>query len=294
MPKPSEKIRPFDASARGWFRIHNYVFDVCMPRLSHAGWRVLCVAIRKTWGYRDPNSDDPRDRKQWDQISYSQFIEASGLASPASVAKGIKENMKAGYILRREVGRHKGTKRPLFVYGLNREFEDTWPTTTISVATEECPGMSASENEVGTASKSEEGTASKSEQTKQQGKSKSKDDDNDPCLDALLAYEVDAVVAERIATSRTLAQVEEAQARVERRGKRIKDPVEYFVKLCLADDPLTPGADRWRGSTAKGRNNGDGRGEDPFCPVCKQYPCWCDGNPFEDKEEECTRQSSLA
>ena len=114
-------IRPF--SAGGYFPIHNYVFDVCMPALSNAGWRVLCVAIRKTWGWVD--DDGPMGRKEWDVIAYSQFLEGSGLRSRASVSKGVSECLAANYIVRRQIGRHPGTGAPVYEYALNVNYEAT-------------------------------------------------------------------------------------------------------------------------------------------------------------------------
>lgn len=119
------KIRPFDVG--GYFPISNWVFDVAMPRLSNAGWRVLCVAIRKTWGWADP--DTSSGRQEWDQISYSQFQEASGLRSRSSVARGIEQCLAAGYLVRRQIGSRSGIESPTFAYSLNLDFEVDAPGT---------------------------------------------------------------------------------------------------------------------------------------------------------------------
>ena len=125
-------IKPFRPD-REWFRIHNYTFDACMPALSNAGWRVLCVAIRKTLGWHSEITDS--GRKEWDQISYSQFLEASGLKSRSSISAGIKENLEAGYLLRRRIGTHQGTGAPVYAYALNLDFEVEVPdfAGTVSV-----------------------------------------------------------------------------------------------------------------------------------------------------------------
>ena len=123
-----ETIKPFADIKKNYTNVHNFCFDVCMPCLSNAGWRILCVAIRKTLGWSDDST--PSGRKDWDRISYSQFREASGLRSDASVSKGIKETIEAGYIIRRKVGKHQGTGAPLYAYCLNQEYETDAPMAT--------------------------------------------------------------------------------------------------------------------------------------------------------------------
>jgi len=113
----NDTIKPFDAG--GYFPIHNYVFDVCMKELSNAGWRILCVAIRQTWGWIGKEEMTAMGRKKWDQISYSQFQEMSGLASRSSVSAGLQECMAANYLLRRAIGTHPGTGKTIYAYSLN-------------------------------------------------------------------------------------------------------------------------------------------------------------------------------
>ena len=137
----SKKIRPFDSG--GYFPIHNYVFDVCMPQLSNAGWRILCVAIRKTWGWTEEGG--PMGRKEWDTISYSQFHEVSGLKSPASISKGLQECLDYGYLIRRQVGVKKGIGSPIYTYALDVNYEVD--TTTDSVAIDTQPQAVGTENE---------------------------------------------------------------------------------------------------------------------------------------------------
>ena len=64
-------IKPFEG---GWFPIHNAVFDVIMPSLSPNGWKILCVAIRQTLGWRAKGDPTGLMRREWDRISYSQFM----------------------------------------------------------------------------------------------------------------------------------------------------------------------------------------------------------------------------
>ena len=154
----NDRIKPFDAG--GYFPIHNYVFDVCMPQLSNAGWRILCVAIRKTWGWIDREDPNPMGRKTWDQISYSQFQEASGLRSAASVSKGLQECIDLGYMLRKQIGYTTGIGSPVFAYALNVDFEIPATDSVAGNAEHKRPAsesvagghVPASENELGPAS----------------------------------------------------------------------------------------------------------------------------------------------
>ena len=116
-------IKPFDAG--GWFPIHNAVFDVIMPRLSPNGWKILCVAIRQTWGWVADSDGDPRNRREWDRVSYSQFNAKSGIKSRSTVARALKECLESGYLLRHQVGMERGM--PAYAYALNRDFEVEWP-----------------------------------------------------------------------------------------------------------------------------------------------------------------------
>ncbi|MEA3376950.1 MAG: hypothetical protein U9R72_12220, partial [Chloroflexota bacterium] len=116
----TKKIKPFDAGS--WFPIHNAVFDVVMPRLSPNGWKVLCVAIRQTWGWV-ADGKDPQERKRADRISYSQFREKAGIGSYSTVARALEECLEAGYLERHKVAEHPGTGKPIFTYELNTDYE---------------------------------------------------------------------------------------------------------------------------------------------------------------------------
>lgn len=113
--------RPFANPYEQFTPLDNLVFDQIMPRLSPNGWKILCVAIRQTWGYHDPTS--PTGRKQSDQISYSQFMEKTGIGSKSTVSSAITENLEAGYLLRRQCGTDPRSGLPLYEYALNTEYE---------------------------------------------------------------------------------------------------------------------------------------------------------------------------
>lgn len=127
------KLRPFDAG--GWFPIHNAVFDVIMPLLSPNGWKILCVAIRQTWGWVADTNGDPRHRREWDRVSYSQFTAKAGIKSRSTVSRALKECLDSGYLLRHQVGTERGM--PAYVYALNREFEIDWHTESQAEPVEE-------------------------------------------------------------------------------------------------------------------------------------------------------------
>ncbi len=167
------KIRPFADIKTEYTMVHNYVFDVCMPSLSHAGWRILCVAVRKTLGWIDETS--PTGRRQWDQISYSQFRKGSGLRSDSSVSKGLKENISAGYIIRRKVGSHQGTGAPLYAYSLNQDYEVTVAATTESVAEESEHKTSTPKNGVAASPKNGVAATTETVETKRKEKAKGKE-----------------------------------------------------------------------------------------------------------------------
>jgi hypothetical protein len=120
----AEAVHRFDAGH--WFPIYNAVFDSIMPRLSPNAWKVLCVVIRQTCGWVADPDGDPKVRRQWDRISYSQFQSKSGIKSRATVSKALDECLAKGCLLRHQVGTERG--RPAYAYALNRDFGVKWPT----------------------------------------------------------------------------------------------------------------------------------------------------------------------
>lgn len=71
-------------------QVPNYFFDHMADMQSCEQGVVLCI-IRKTFGYQ----------KEWDEISFSQFEEATGLNRP-SVRKGIQLALQRGIIQRQQ------------------------------------------------------------------------------------------------------------------------------------------------------------------------------------------------
>jgi len=143
-------IKPF--TDPGFTMVNNHIFDYIMPRLRPNAWKVLCVAIRQTLGWEDKTTEN--GRKEEDEISYSQFINKTGIGSKSTLSAAIKECLGKKYLKRREAGRHPGTNKPIYIYRLNKEYEMEIPGTESvleSASTENGPGAStesvpASEN----------------------------------------------------------------------------------------------------------------------------------------------------
>jgi hypothetical protein len=142
----SEAVRPFDSG--GWFPVYNLVFDEAMPRLGFSAWKVLCVVMRQTWGWAE--GGDPRERKRWDIISYSQFMEKAGIGSPNTVSKALRECIDAGYLERRPEGKHPGSGRTIYAYAMNTD-----PQLEPSASAKTAPGTSASGADNGPVSSAE-------------------------------------------------------------------------------------------------------------------------------------------
>ncbi len=197
----TKTIRPFDAG--GWFPIHNAVFDVIMPQLSPNGWKILCVAIRQTWGWVADGSDT-RQRKQADRISYSQFKEKAGIGSYSTVSRALEECLEAGYLNRRQVDTHPGTGKPIYAYELNTEYEMVvkGPTTeTVDTKQRETKETNVV---VGT--------------TKEQKQTEA----------LLTSFGVTPVMARRLAKQRSLRAVED-WITYAKKAKGLHDPVAFVV-----------------------------------------------------------------
>lgn len=110
--------KPFECPPYTMF--HNHVIDVIMPRLSPNAWKVLCVAVRQTWGWED--KDSPTGRKQRDVISYSQFMEKTGIRSRATLARALRECLREQVLTRYVVGKDKRSGKPIYEYALNTDY----------------------------------------------------------------------------------------------------------------------------------------------------------------------------
>ena len=220
----AEVVRPFDAGC--WFPIHNAVFDLIMPHLSPNAWKVLCVAIRQTWGWvADPNGD-PKVRRKWDRISYSQFQAKSGIKSRATVSKTLAECLTKGYLLRYQVDTERG--QPTYAYALNHDFEMEWST--------------GSKNEPVTGTEIEPATGSRNEPTKQRKTNKQKGDDDlteeqKQSFDLLVNFGVAPVAARRLARECTADQVRGWIAYTNRKHRSLHTPAGFLISKLRSGEP---------------------------------------------------------
>lgn len=111
-------IKPLAAPPYTMF--HNLILDEIMPRLSPNAWKVLCVAIRQTWGWTDKYS--PTGRKQSDVVSYSQFKRMTGIKSDHTVNRAIQECLANGCLVRQQTDTSPGYGTPIYTYRLNTDY----------------------------------------------------------------------------------------------------------------------------------------------------------------------------
>jgi hypothetical protein len=87
-------VRPF-AEHGHYTEVHDAVFDVIMKRCPPNAFKVLCLILRKTRGWR----------KDSDSISYTQIRNGTGIASDTTVHTALKWLHDQGMILRHDEGR---------------------------------------------------------------------------------------------------------------------------------------------------------------------------------------------
>ncbi|MBN2391437.1 MAG: hypothetical protein JXR84_11975 [Anaerolineae bacterium] len=92
--------------------IRNVLFDRVMPALSSDAWKVLCVALRQTWG-----GDVESGRAIPVHITLAQFEEKTGIKESGIIGKALRECVDAGYLLLDQSG------EPTTDFVLNREVE---------------------------------------------------------------------------------------------------------------------------------------------------------------------------
>lgn len=129
-------MKPFQKPEFTMF--NNYILDHIMPDLPPNAWKVLCVAIRQTIGWVDETTES--GRKERDIISWSQFKEKTGIGSYETLRNALFECLGRKYLLRTKVGEHPGTKKPLFEYRLNTEYEVATTETVVAATTENVAG----------------------------------------------------------------------------------------------------------------------------------------------------------
>jgi hypothetical protein len=115
MPRPFHN--PFDEITL----INNVIIDHIMPTLSSDGWKVLCVALRRTWGGSGPIARAEREVKT--RIDYDQFLMGTGIQDQDAVTKALDECLAAGYLVRQPDEQDDVSGQPRRIYTLNTAFE---------------------------------------------------------------------------------------------------------------------------------------------------------------------------
>ena len=79
---------------REFTAVRSVLFDRVMPALSSDAWKVLCVALRQTWG-----GDVESGRAIPVHITLAQFEEKTGIKESGRISKALRECVDAGYLL---------------------------------------------------------------------------------------------------------------------------------------------------------------------------------------------------
>ena len=79
--------------------------DLVMPGLTDTEWRILCVVIRQTLGWKDAKHEDTKVRKGRDWLSHRQLKERTSKSSD-SVSKAVDSLVRSGLIV---IEREDGT-----------------------------------------------------------------------------------------------------------------------------------------------------------------------------------------
>ncbi|MBW8034861.1 MAG: replication protein [Planctomycetes bacterium] len=117
----THKIKPFEKVGK-YTTFENQIIDWVMPLCRpHSVWKVVTFVIRKTIGWH----------KEEDEISFSQIMQGTGIASRGTTDKAIKKAIDLGFIKRKAKGkRASSTKGPMgYLYKLNRDFQLIIPSS---------------------------------------------------------------------------------------------------------------------------------------------------------------------
>jgi hypothetical protein len=230
--------RVFDTS--GQFIIKNAVFDVIMPELSPNAFKVLCVAIRQTWGWVADPGGNPNDRREWDRISYTQFMEKAGIGGRSTVSRAVSECLEAGYLLRHQVGTVKGTGKPIYAYSLNTDYElASSPKTGPGDPSSPKTGLEPSPK-TGLEPSPKTGLTNTKEY-KQTNGGGANNKDIQTKTTTLTAFGVAKTVAERLAQERSLEEIK-GWLEYAARADGLNNPVAFVVaRLRDGEDPPDTG-----------------------------------------------------
>jgi hypothetical protein len=110
------KLKIFEKSAH-YTTFDNDILDHLMARCKPNTWKVVCAVLRKTIGWVDDGEEG--GRKVWDEISYSQFQELTGIQSKTTLSEALQDALENAYILRRKTGKNGAWE---IRYAINREY----------------------------------------------------------------------------------------------------------------------------------------------------------------------------
>ncbi len=210
------KLKPFD---KGFFAINNAVFDVLMPDLSPAGFKVLCVAVRATLGWH----------KESDILSYSQFSKRSGIKSRNSISAALQECLDKGYLKRTQTGTCS-TGKPVYCYSLNLDFELVLEDSMNSI-------LASNENILSHSNETILLHSNETIQTKQQ-ETTIKHVDADSLLSSLLDQGVDKAQARKLIKAGLTHELLDAWLDYIDTHNNLQNPVGFLVsRLKLAEYP---------------------------------------------------------
>ena len=114
-------VKPFEVDKR-FTKFSNDLIKHVMPTVSPNAWKILTVIWRQTEGWVEDKKTGKR--KQWDEISYSQFMERTGIGSTSTISRALKELIEGGYISRGEATTKTGAlKRQSYMYRLRDQIE---------------------------------------------------------------------------------------------------------------------------------------------------------------------------
>lgn len=211
-------IRPFET--KGFFVIHNAVFDTIMPNISPNGFKILCTAIRLTLGWH----------KESDLISYSQFLDKTGIKSRSTVSSAIQECLDKGFLLRIEQEKSTNLGKPSFFYCLNVDFELENSSTENGLENNPSTvfGLDSS-TEIGLDSSTVFG------HTKRQQDNQHADDD---VLQTLISFGIEQAVAKKLIKQGVSLELLESWINYTETHNDLRNPVGFVVsRLKLGEYP---------------------------------------------------------
>jgi hypothetical protein len=96
---PQIQKHGFTHPANGRFLMLPWEFDVVLALETKAVSQVLLAVLRSTIGYP---GDGPKDRAIWAEIS-TYDLASTGFMSRGAAQRGLRDALKKGYLLRREI-----------------------------------------------------------------------------------------------------------------------------------------------------------------------------------------------